>query len=713
MSRRNSRFSSRVNEIVASVHAGRRCIRPRPAGLPIGQDTDSGERVLLPGPADAAHTLVFGSTGSGKSFATELAVCKLLWFRRVCPARCPSVVVIDPHGSLAERVVKRCVQFGLPASDVVIIDLGDPISLPAWQPLARGSASVAYQTSAIATAIGKCSGQFDFDTTQQLRRWLRNIFWPLLEANCSLAELEAMLSVDAETPLRDAIVGHCTNRAVCAAWEQEFKRLNTVTQRLERAIGSSLNRLASFYMHPHLRRLFGQTEEVIDWRDVMDSGKVVVVNLHGGVQVADDDCRLVGSLFINDLVAAAKRPPARSGQRACYVVADEFQRVCNLDFMALLRECRKFRVFAWLATQDPSALRLFDEELYLSALSNTGAKLLFGGIDCRELEPLVRNGFAAVLDADAVKFDLERTYFAPHESTREVHGYVAGESLIRGKTAGVNESESWSEADISAWADSTLSSQSTGNSTSTSFIDGMFLPEATGVSTVGSSGGLLNAASSSASGGHVSARASGISHMHATTEAQGVHSQHSVSQVPFYELKERHELSSRQFRTLEEQIQIAINRVHCLQRQHALVVETGRPPHLIKVWHVPEPPVSDAIAARFRAAVFSRYRTPEQIDAAIEARQRSLLAELQPAAHRLRIVPARTRPSTAPAAVLAAELDHLVWGDEAELHRYLQRLAGLPAAARHPLLDQLSFRSGRPRSFYVQQMRNSNGNGRH
>jgi hypothetical protein len=630
--------------------------------------------------------------------------------------------VVDPHREFGERALERCAQFAIPPEQVLLIDLGDPRCLPAWQPLARGGASIAYKSKMVASAVATTTGQQHFDETQQLKRWLDNVLWPVIEAGCGFPELAAMLAPQKVSPLREAILQRCSNATICAAWQHEFAELKTVAQRMQQAIGSTVNRLSGFYTHPFLRRLLGQTEDVIDWRRWIDDGGITIVICDGGVEVADEDCRTIGLLMLADVLAALRRPPSRRQARACYFIIDEVQRLLSWLLLTLLRECRKQRGFGILCTQDVAALHSLSPELYRSTLSNCRTKVVFGGLTLPEIHDLCADALAPIMDPDMKKLTLARTFFAPVETTRLVQGTSAGTSSMVANSEGESESESWSEADIASWADSEMHSESSATFSSTSSPDvGLFsTSEAVGYSARGSSSGSVDAVSHTTGGGHVAGRGGARAHTHARTVAQGQQSSRSVSRVPFHELHERQETSSVTFRSCDEQLQVFINAVHSLERQHALVVQTGQPPHLIKIWTVREPQVSDGEAAAYRAAIIGRYRTPEEIDTAIEARQEALLDELarrEPERCRRRSrrmsVNGNGVPTTAgngtsavdPVALIYQDLERLDHLDEAAVNTFLSRLRQLAPAAQRPFLDRLALESGRPKSYFSTRMR--------
>ena len=484
-------------------------------------------------------------------------------------------------------MLARLVDFRVPPEQVILLELDNPECLPAFQPLHCDDTTTAeYQTDAFMRACAKCWGQESFDQTLQLRRWLGLALRPIIEAGATPAEFEAMLSLANHNQVRDGLVRNCTDKSTVDAWQTEFPLYRGPKQKMENAVGSTVNRLEPFYKEPYLRRLFGQTDptKVINWRSVMDSGKIVLVKFTGGTTVPETAIDMIGTLLVNELVRAAKQPPDRASERAFYLVADEFQRVVSHDFMSLMRETGKFRLFAWLAHQDPSALRAYDEELYQATLTNARCKILFGGIDCAELAPLIRNAYAGVLDPDMVKFDLNRTYFEPQEETRTVYS--------RGEADSEGESEGDGQVDASSWSAGAVTP-----------MDGSWFPSASAI-TSGDAGGQS------------------ASHMHGTSSSHT--SSQSESVVPFYRQVERQELSSRQFRSLEEQLQDAVNNIHKLTNQHAAVFSPEALPRLTRVWDIPDSLSTTEQITVFRQAVFATagcYSSSAEVDAAIAERQ--------------------------------------------------------------------------------------------
>jgi hypothetical protein len=138
-------------------------------------------------------------------------------------------------------------------------------------------------------------------------------------------------------------------------------------------IESVLNKVTAFTLNPHLRRCLGTTRNTLDFRHLMDAGKVLIVNLG---DCDDETRRLIGSLITTGLEQAAT---TRSVNRPhFYLYLDEFQDFCANDGGAktlaqILSECRKYNLHLHLAHQTLGQIQSRVE----SALGNVGIKIAF------------------------------------------------------------------------------------------------------------------------------------------------------------------------------------------------------------------------------------------------------------------------------------------------------------------------------------------------
>jgi len=155
--------------------------------------------------------------------------------------------------------------------------------------------------------------------------------------------------------------------------------------------GSSLggyisSRFDGFVGDPMLRNIFGQKRSTINPREIMDAGKILLVNLSKG-RLGEINSRFFGMVLIAKLQAAAM---SRAGisleqRRDFYVYVDEFQNLATANFGTLLSEGRKYRLNLVLTNQYISQV---DPNISSAIAGNLGTIVSFrvGAADAELLE---------------------------------------------------------------------------------------------------------------------------------------------------------------------------------------------------------------------------------------------------------------------------------------------------------------------------------------
>ena len=111
--------------------------------------------------------------------------------------------------------------------------------------------------------------------------------------------------------------------------------------------------MTAFTFNPQLRQILGTSDNRLDFRQIMDEGKVLLVDL-GRCDV--ETRRLLGSLIVTGLEQAARARRGHAERKPFYFCIDEFQDFCSNDGSAqtlaqILSECRKFGLHLTLAHQ--------------------------------------------------------------------------------------------------------------------------------------------------------------------------------------------------------------------------------------------------------------------------------------------------------------------------------------------------------------------------
>jgi hypothetical protein len=156
---------------------------------------------------------------------------------------------------------------------------------------------------------------------------------------------------------------------------------------------------------PILRHILAQGEDVIDFRTLMDQGRVVLINLESRNVLSDDNARTLGTLITNDLFLKAQTRP--EGSRPFYFYIDECSRFLNETIERIFTESRKRGLHLILANQDLSQLRKAGETVYKAVMSGAQTKVIFGGGDFMDVDTVVREIFLD-LDLEEPKRSLTR-----------------------------------------------------------------------------------------------------------------------------------------------------------------------------------------------------------------------------------------------------------------------------------------------------------------
>ncbi len=304
----------------------------------IGREVETGNEVSISQAARLQGLYIIGVKGTGKStFIANLIAEDMKHGLGLC--------LLDPHGDLTKDVLARVPDNR--EEDVILLDLMDssyPFGLNVFEcPDPSNLEQVALTASFVMHIFEKV---WDVGTsTPQLAQVLRNVTFTLIQnPGTTLAELPLLLQDD---NVRNKLVGNVANTQVKLFWTT-YNRLRPGEQ-LERS-SSTLNKADAFLTQPIIANIVGQSHTTIDFRKIMDEGKIVLVQL---TPQLEDLSRLVGAVFIGQLLMAAmSRKDISAGERKQFnLYADEYQRFATEDFATLLSEARKFGVATTIAHQ--------------------------------------------------------------------------------------------------------------------------------------------------------------------------------------------------------------------------------------------------------------------------------------------------------------------------------------------------------------------------
>ncbi len=567
------------------------------SGIKLGRSLSTKLPVFITPNLISTHMQVVGSTGVGKSFFLEGIIKNLI-------LQGHGVCVIDPHGDLYRRVLDFCAYVDVVqpernlAQRVIPFDIAESRQILGFNPMQRNARVMTYQVLALMEAIRKVWGQESFQATPRLARWLFNAAYAVIDANLTMVQTQYLVDPK-PSPYREAIVRRIRNPRIRAEWEWfssiKDRERNEFTE-------SSFNRLQPFVIHEVIRQILGQQKNTLDFGQVLSEKKIVLVNLAKQGTIPEDYQHLLGTLLVNEILTAAFARPEKK-RTPFFLVIDEFAHFVTNDMCEILDGGRKFGLHLILAHQHLNQLKEKDPEVYYSTMGNARLKAVFGGLIDEDLEIMAKEFFIGELNPDEMKDEIWQTKFRPVESTR----------IVR--------SESWSEST----GESHGESQSYGEISHTSLT--------TGESSVAGSGLWAEdrsvTTSETRAEGSSSATGYAESSNYQTTRTEGG----SSTEVPWYESHEFQELSSRAFRSLEEQLYMKKGQMKRQSSQHAAILIPEKHVELIKVATIKEHPISDQLREEFTEKCFELsgcYKTPEEADREITGLEDRLLAEGKP-----------------------------------------------------------------------------------
>ena len=339
----------------------------------LGYDVDTGGGVYLDDPGRRQGTYVVGVTGTGKStLLLNIALADIEVGDGLC--------LLDPHGDLTEDLLARIPRQRL--DDVILFDPAD-IDYPMGLNLFECRIDDPKQVDRVCSElVGTLRKLFWYSWGPRMEDLLRHsiltlIAWPgstFLDLMWLLTDEEFRQQVT--SGLRDPILRHF--------WRHQFPQGAGELRRQRDWIDSSLNKIGRFLANPVIRNIVSQPKSSFDVRQIMDEGKVLLVNLSKG-RLGEDNSSLLGSVLVNKiLVAILERAEiGLKERRRFHLIVDEYQSFATESFPTLQSEARKFNVDTIVAHQYRDQL----DGLNRGSTLNVGNLIIFrtSGVDSQEV----------------------------------------------------------------------------------------------------------------------------------------------------------------------------------------------------------------------------------------------------------------------------------------------------------------------------------------
>ena len=307
------------------------------------------------------HLYIIGQTGAGKSGTLELLALSDIYHNQ-------GYAIIDPHGDFAidnlkfipERRVKDVVYFN-PA------DTAHPIG---FNPLEIVNPTQRLTVSS--EVIGVLKRMFGNSWGPRLEHILRYTILALLERpETTILDITRMLT---DKEFRKETLNYVTDTVILQFWKLEFASWNE--KYATEAVAPVLNKVGAFTANPIIRNIIGQPKSTFNVRQLMDEGKILIVNLSKGL-IGEDNAGILGAFLVTKIqLAAMSRSdiPNIADRRPFYLYVDEFQNFATDSFATILSEARKYALNLTVANQ---YIAQMSDEVRTAVFGNVGTVISF------------------------------------------------------------------------------------------------------------------------------------------------------------------------------------------------------------------------------------------------------------------------------------------------------------------------------------------------
>lgn len=379
---------------------------PAPANLPvkgtiIGESVFRNERkpVYITEEDRRRHIYIIGQTGTGKStLMTNMVVDDIRQGK--------GVAIIDPHGDLIEKILESIPKQRI--DDVIVFDPADRLR-PLGINMLEYDFNRPEEKTFIVNEMQSIFNKLFLAETMgpMFEQYMRNALLLLMEdAMNEPATLMEVARVFTDVDFRQRKLARIYNPAVINFWQEEAVKAGgeAALANMTPYITSKFN---NFTTNDYMRPIIGQPKSAFNFRQIMDEGKILLVNLSKG-RVGDINANLLGMVITGKiLMAALSRVDLPQEKRRDFnLCIDEFQNFTTDSIATILSEARKYALNLTMAHQFIAQLT---EKIRDAVFGNVGSIISFR-VGAQDAEFLVKQFEPVFSENDLLNIDNFNAY---------------------------------------------------------------------------------------------------------------------------------------------------------------------------------------------------------------------------------------------------------------------------------------------------------------
>lgn len=332
------------------------------------------------------HFYAIGQTGTGKStLLKNMIIQDIKQGNGLC--------MIDPHGSDIQSVLAN-----IPPErfkDVIYFDpayTARPMGLNMLEYDPNLPEQKTFVVNELFSIFRKLYGAVPESMGPAFEQYFRNSALLVMEDPDSGNTLVDVSRVLSDKKFRDFKLSKCMNPLVKQFWTNAEK--TSGEQGLANYVQWVTNKFDVFLANEIMRPVVAQEKSAFNFRDIMDSKKILLVNLSKG-RLGDINANLIGLILVGKILMSALSRVDSFGKDLppFYLYIDEFQNITTDSITTILSEARKYKLSLNIAHQFIAQL---EEGIKNAVFGNVGTLCAFrvGAEDAETLEPHFAQSFA-------------------------------------------------------------------------------------------------------------------------------------------------------------------------------------------------------------------------------------------------------------------------------------------------------------------------------
>ena len=344
---------------------------PAPADIPtsglyLGMSTYRGIQrpVYISDDDRRRHIYIIGATGTGKSqLLIEMMLQDIKEGKGVC--------FIDPHDTVRDLLKLIPPER---AEDVIYFDPSDterPMGLNLLE--AKNESEQHFAATSVINMMYKLFDPYKTGIVgPRFEHGIRNAMLTVMQGMQGGTFVEVMQCMQRADFVME-LLPQVTDPIVRRYWTDQIAQTSDFHK--SEVLDYTVSKFGRFVTNKMIRNIIGQSQSSFNFRQAMDEGKILLIDLAKG-EIGEENSNFLGLVLIPKiLIAAMSRSDTPEEQRRdYYFYVDEFQNFATPDFAVILSEARKFRLNLCVANQ---FIGQMEEEVKNAIFGNVGTKIAF------------------------------------------------------------------------------------------------------------------------------------------------------------------------------------------------------------------------------------------------------------------------------------------------------------------------------------------------